>query len=114
MTDERWFERDQQLPRARALLDMLVKADADKLPPMQWLVNAAAGSCLHGETDGVLDHTPEATFTAWVEWLGLKPGKPYINSIYGRREQRAGGTYRFDGRDVPIGILMVSNEQFEE
>jgi hypothetical protein len=92
--ESRWYERAQQVSRARALADLLAAADEAGLPPMQWTVNAAAGSCLFGEIDHPLDRDPQATFDAWAQFLDLRVNK---------RGDRASGHWSGSPRLV-IGI----------
>jgi hypothetical protein len=92
--DDRWLDREQQVRRARALADMLAAADAAEIPPLVWTVNGAVGSCLFGEIDDPFDKTPQATFDAWVKFLGLQ-----VN----RRGDRASGHCPIDLR-VDVGI----------
>ncbi|QFU90945.1 hypothetical protein [Amycolatopsis sp. YIM 10] len=81
--DDRWFEREQQTRNAEALAKMLAAADAAEIPPMRWTVNAAAGSALYGEIDWPFDPDPQATFDAWVRFLGLR--------IHNKDSNRASG-----------------------
>lgn len=104
-----WYSREVQLTVAGALLDMLTAADKADLPPMRWTVNVS-GYSLYGETDGPCDDSPQKTFDAWVKHLGLRAGKPYVNTMLDRREQRAAGSYKHSGRTVPVGILMISDQ----
>ncbi|WP_103348697.1 hypothetical protein [Amycolatopsis sp. CA-128772] len=93
-SDDRWFEREQQVRKAHALAEMLTAASEAEIPPMVWTVNAVAGSCLYGEIDDPFDTTPQATFDAWVQFLGL-----HVN----RRGDRAGGACPGHPR-IDVGI----------
>lgn len=64
------------------------------MPLVSWTVNAATGSCLHGEVDAVLDPCPQATFNAWVRFLGLR-----VNAL----GDRAAGTCPAD-REITVGL----------
>ncbi|HJQ46889.1 MAG TPA: hypothetical protein VJ870_11290 [Amycolatopsis sp.] len=92
-TDDSWYDRAKQVAVARALADMLAAADAAEVPPLRWTVNLAGWS-LYGEIDSPFDPNPQATFDAWVSYLGLRRH---------RSGDRAGGTCPTN-RDVPVGI----------
>ncbi|MEV0066661.1 hypothetical protein [Amycolatopsis sp. NPDC050768] len=99
--DDRWFEREQQARKAHALAEMLATADEADVPPMVWTVHAAASSVLHGEIDDPFDKTPQATFDAWVRFLGLQ-----VN----RRGDRASGTCPGHPR-IYVGIHNLHHSQ---